>query len=116
MKKLKKKTIEYVEWSDIEDRFQELALRKYGRRRKIRDWAGKFGGNETRDVPPQDFWHVMVDSEMVGDGKITAVNFDEWLEDMRNDPPSEEFLWQMEILELLAEVTDHEEVNIMFSW
>lgn len=118
---VKRKKIEVVDWSDLEDEFNRLAEKKYGKKRDLRNWAGKTWDKAGDDVPYQDFWHVMCDSGvMPGNDSISEIDFDEWYQDYKHNLDEgeidEEDKWHVEVLELLAKAAGKGTIAVRYSW
>lgn len=118
---VKRKKIEVVDWSDIEDEFNRLAKEKYGKKRDLRNWADKKWDGSGEDTPYQDFWHVMCDSEVMrGNDSLSEIDFDEWYQDCKHSLEEGEiedkYKWHVEVLELLAKATGPGTIAVRFSW
>lgn len=101
------------DWNDIVDKFEELCLKKYDRKRDYRNWANKQFTGKPDDPPYRDFWHKICDE--VHNGSISYYHFGEMADDWRNNGTPEE-QWCAEICDVFNEVCGDQLVEVYHSW
>ena len=104
--KPKKHKIEYWDYNEVASYLEKI------HKKDFRDYAGKHSGKKMSNVPYQDFWHMICDSnEVTNGGFIHLPDFDYYM----NNATTES--WQKEIMQFFYDfLGDDYHEKMLASW
>lgn len=114
---MKKHTLEYIEWDDLQKALEtKLGIKDL---RNCANW--NLGNPNDPEHPYRDFWHTMIDhfSELIHNGCYLSLDIENYLYDIKQDyydNQNKDNAWELPIWEAMAEILGPGTHHIHIEW